>query len=64
MAADAGVQYCVVCGAGSHRTDWKNKVGKYVACDSHAANEVKDAAAKVDSDAAATQAKATSKTVS
>jgi hypothetical protein len=36
-----GIQYCVVCGNGSHRTDWKNasKDGKFVACDSHSSTE-------------------------
>lgn len=32
--ADA-IQYCVVCGRGSHRTDWINTSGSYVACDYH-----------------------------
>jgi hypothetical protein len=26
---------CVVCGAASHREDWINKQGNFVACDSH-----------------------------
>lgn len=40
-------KFCVVCGQGSHRTDWKNKfaVGAtgYVACDSHDEKSVKQA---------------------
>jgi hypothetical protein len=29
------LQVCVVCGAGSHRTDWLNKLNGFVACDNH-----------------------------
>jgi hypothetical protein len=41
----AALQTCVVCGAGSHRTDWINKSGNFVACDSHSKDEVAKAAA-------------------
>jgi hypothetical protein len=37
---------CVVCGASSHRTDWVNKMGDYVACDSHSRVEMGDAVKK------------------
>jgi hypothetical protein len=37
---------CVVCGAGSHRTDWINKSGNEVACDSHSKDEVARAIVK------------------
>jgi hypothetical protein len=30
---------CVVCGMSSHRTDWVNKSGNYVACDNHTPDE-------------------------
>lgn len=41
VALEEGVKLCVVCGNGSHRTDWKNvsKDGKFVACDNHTAQE-------------------------
>lgn len=29
------LQTCIVCGMQSHRTDWINKQGDYVACDRH-----------------------------
>jgi hypothetical protein len=39
----ASEKFCVVCGAGSHRTDWVNKTtvsGKdFVACDQHTKEE-------------------------
>ncbi len=43
-----GVFYCVVCGMGSHRTDWIKKSApadkfQYVACDFHTDKEVADA---------------------
>jgi hypothetical protein len=41
----AALQTCVVCGAGSHRTDWINKSGGFVACDSHSKDEVAKAVA-------------------
>jgi hypothetical protein len=43
-----GTMHCIVCGAGSHRTDWikksqpQDKV-QYVACDYHTDKEVNDA---------------------
>jgi len=37
---------CVVCGAESHRDDWINKQGEFVACDSHTAGEFSSAIAK------------------
>lgn len=40
------IKYCVVCGNGSHRTDWINKSGNFVACDSHSKDEVAKAVAK------------------
>jgi hypothetical protein len=40
-------QNCVVCGQGSNRTDWINKSGNFVACDSHSSGEVARAVAKV-----------------
>jgi hypothetical protein len=40
-----GAQYCVVCGQGSHRTDWKNKVGDAVACDGHSVADMNKAIA-------------------
>ena len=43
--SEAGIKYCVVCGAGSHRKDWVNKVGNSVACDSHSRDEVARAVA-------------------
>jgi hypothetical protein len=39
------VKTCVVCGFASHRTDWINKQGDYVACDSHAVGEFQRAVA-------------------
>lgn len=36
---------CVVCGAASHRVDWINKQGGFVACDSHSAGEFQRAIA-------------------
>ena len=38
---------CVVCGQGSHRTDWikKSKDGKHVACDNHSDAEIEKAVA-------------------
>lgn len=45
---NSGIQYCVVCGMGSHRKDWIKKAavgGKvYVACDSHSQSDVQAAA--------------------
>lgn len=46
-AANSTEQYCVVCGAGSHRADWANKSGQYVACDDHTTEEVQKAIAEV-----------------
>ncbi len=50
-APAVGIKYCVVCGAGSHRTDWINKggvgAGAYVACDKHTASEISAALAKL-----------------
>lgn len=40
---------CVVCGAASHRDDWINKQGDFVACDSHAPAEFQRAIAAVQS---------------
>lgn len=37
MADD--IKYCVVCGGGSHRTNWVLKSGNFVACDSHSKDE-------------------------
>jgi hypothetical protein len=37
MADD--VRFCVVCGNGSHRKDWVNKSGNFVACDHHTKDE-------------------------
>ena len=37
---------CVVCGQGSTRTDWINKSGNFVACDSHLGAEIARAVAK------------------
>jgi hypothetical protein len=34
---------CIVCGKGSHRTDWINKGEDYVACDNHTPAEIKKA---------------------
>lgn len=48
---------CVVCGAASHRTDWINKSGNFVACDSHSKDEVAKAVAQA-TKAPATQAPA------
>lgn len=45
-------RFCVVCGAGSHRSDWINKLGDYVACDSHSKQELADAVASKTSSAA------------
>jgi hypothetical protein len=32
-------RFCVVCGMGSHRTDWLKQKGDFVACDSHSDEE-------------------------
>lgn len=37
---------CVVCGQGSHRTDWIKKSGNFVACDNHSDTEITQAVAK------------------
>ncbi len=39
-------KFCVVCGAGSHRGDWINKTGNFVACDFHSKDELAVAVAK------------------
>lgn len=33
---------CVVCGLGSHRTQWVKTLGEYVACDHHSDAEIKE----------------------
>ncbi len=37
---------CIVCGMASHRSDWINKLEKFVACDFHKKDEVASAVAK------------------
>lgn len=50
-------QFCVVCGQGSHRTDWVNKFKAngtlYVACDNHSTDQVQKAIASAEKDKAA-----------
>jgi hypothetical protein len=41
------VRFCVVCGNGSHREDWRNSKEGYVACDGHSTSEFEAAIAKV-----------------
>jgi hypothetical protein len=41
----AASQNCVVCGVGSSRSDWINKLSGYVACDKHSKDEVAKAVA-------------------
>ena len=36
-------QTCIVCGMQSHRTDWINKSGAFVACDRHTPAEMQAA---------------------
>lgn len=56
---DSGVRYCVVCGNGSHRTDWVRKSGDSVACDFHSDAEFQKAiAARSQAPAQAQAAKA------
>ncbi len=42
----ADIKTCVVCGAASHRGDWINKSGDYVACDSHSTEQLANAVKK------------------
>ncbi len=41
--APSVMQYCVVCGTGSTRTDWISKQDGFVACDRHSKVEVTQA---------------------
>jgi hypothetical protein len=56
------MKHCIVCGAGSHRTDWIKKfaVGdtQYVACDYHTDQECEAAITKAESALAAEKANA------
>ena len=54
---------CVVCGQGSHRTDWINKSGNFVACDNHSSGEVARAVAKAQAPAPVAPAAPTAKGV-
>ena len=45
---DDGTKYCVVCGQGSNREEWKNSGKGWVACDGHSAEEIKAVLPKVD----------------
>lgn len=47
----ADVKFCVVCGEGSNREDWKNKSESFVACDRHSTGEISEAIKKVKSSA-------------
>lgn len=51
MSSTVTEKACIVCGMGSHRTDWKTTGtlptgDSYVACDSHSAKEVSAVIAK------------------
>src|SRR6267378_1411411 len=35
---DPGIKYCIVCGQGSHRTDWTNE--PYPTCDNHTLDDL------------------------
>lgn len=50
--------HCVVCDAGSHRTDWQKKdlAAGWVACDRHSDEEIRDAVRKRDEQVQATSA--------
>ena len=56
-------QFCVVCGTGSDRTDWINKSGNFVACDSHLGAEIARAVAKAQAPAPVAPAAPTAKGV-
>jgi hypothetical protein len=45
---------CVVCGLGSHRSDWLKKSGEYVACDHHTQAEIDEHVAIAKKNATAT----------
>lgn len=58
----ASVKYCIICGQGSHRTDWRNVSGNLVACDHHSKEEFAKAvgaAPKTAAPVAGTTSKAT-----
>jgi len=49
---DDGQLFCVVCGMGSHRTDWIKKGPGWVACDGHSNAEINAALKPVKSEPA------------